>query len=279
MLAPYAEIAAGNLSFDGSQAIELPDPIAVGAVGGSGTRVLASILSDAGVALASPLNKAGDAMEWPPLRRLLTAQAIAEHSRQRLMRNTLRGFESLLVFRREYLELSGRIGWKVPATFLWLEDLCPFFPRMQYVHLVRHGLDMAYSRNQNQARIWSHRFGVELEHGPDGKILPSVMLEYWLRANEYVMGKGREMLDDRLITIQFEALCQQPRLEIAKLFDQLGLDYSEQQLDQFASRVSPPKSLYRHRKFNWQTDFSGEQLSRLEALGYTPATPEPGASN
>lgn len=62
MLAPYEDVASGNLSFTGSKADLLPDPIAVGAVGGSGTRVLANILSEAGVAMASPLNRAGDAI-------------------------------------------------------------------------------------------------------------------------------------------------------------------------------------------------------------------------
>ena len=278
MLAPYSEIAEGKLTFSGSQATELPDPIAVGAVGGSGTRVLASVLADIGVALASPLNPAGDAMEWPPLRRLLTEQAIAEHSRERLMRNILRGFESLLLYRRDYLGLSGRIGWKVPATFLWLEDLCPFFPRMQYVHLVRHGLDMAYSRNQNQAKIWSHRFGIEPVLGPDGKLRPSDMLEYWLRANEFVMGRGRELLGERLIVIGFENLCSQPEKEISRVLDRLGLDYTAEQMAGLASRVSPPGSLYRYRKFPWESDFSDSQLRRLEALGCEPVTTGPGAS-
>lgn len=269
MLAPYASIAAGDLSFDGTQAEELPDPVAIGAVGGSGTRVMANILSGAGLAMASPLNEAGDAMEWPPLRRLLTQEALQAHSRDRLMRNILHGFESLLALRRQNLAVCGRASWKVPATFLWLEDLSSYFPQMQYVHLVRHGLDMAYSANQNQAKIWSHRFGVEAHYLDNGRVHPGDVLEYWLRANEYVLDTGRQLLGDRLITVSFEDLCTNPQREVQRLFDQLNLDIDPVLTEQLAAMVSTPESLYRYRNFNWQADFSEDQLRRLEALGYS----------
>ena len=44
MLEPYEKIVAGDLSFTGHSAELLPDPLGVGAVGGSGTRLLAQVL-------------------------------------------------------------------------------------------------------------------------------------------------------------------------------------------------------------------------------------------
>jgi Sulfotransferase family len=269
MLEPYERIANNELSFDGAQAAKVADPIAIGAVGGSGTRAMAAILEAAGVAMASPLNRAGDAMEWPPMRKLLTPAAIERHSRERLMHNILYGFESLLDLRRGTLGLNGRVCWKVPGTFLWLEDFASYFPGIQYIHMIRHGLDMAYSDNQNQAYNWSSRFDIEVELLQNGRVAPGSVLEYWLRANEYATQTGERLLGDRLLVVRFEELCQSPAREIQRILAALQLQVSESALEELAATIAPPSSLGRYRQFDWKRDFSSDQLQRLEALGFS----------
>lgn len=268
MLAPYEDVASGNLSFTGSKADLLPDPIAVGAVGGSGTRVLANILSEAGVAMASPLNRAGDAMEWPPFRRLLTPERLQQYPRELLMKNILHAFESLLLTRRSNLGLCSRVSWKVPGTFLWLQELTDYFPEIQYVHLIRNGLDMAYSDNQNQISNWAHRFDLDAEFLADGVIRPRSKLEYWLRANEHALEVGKKLLGERLILVRFEDLCANPETEIQRILELLGLATGSTQVAEMASLIKAPESLGRYRDFDWQQEFSPEQLARLEKLGY-----------
>ena len=268
MLDAYQTLMDGHLSFAGREAQRLPDPIGIGAVGGSGTRLLRQILEEAGVAMASPWNKAGDAYEWPPFPRLLSDEMLAKHERSELMPNILHVFETLLCNRRDNLGLAGRAGWKVPGTLHWLQDLGSFFPAMQYLHLVRHGLDMAYSENQNQARKWAASLGVDLRHRDDGSIHPHSMLEYWLAANEMVKATAARFLPGRMLVVRFESLCQQPAEELQRIFTFLDIDLPATTIDRLATLPSLPASAGRYQGEPWREDFSETQLERLAALGY-----------
>ena len=270
ILAPYQPLVDGHLDFHGASAVDPLDPIAVGAVGGSGTRLLFQVLADCGVAMATALNQAGDALGWPPYHALLSPANLARYSRATILRNTFHVFESLLRQRREELGGLARTGWKVPGTFHWLTELSEFFPRMQYVHLIRNGLDMAYTRNQYQIGNWAGDLGVEVRRGPGGAALPGSMLDYWLAANELALRVGRDRLGDRFLLVRYENLCRAPRAELERLTAALNLPASTRQLDRLAERVETPPSLGRHRRFDWRSDFNDCQLQRLERLGYQP---------
>ena len=51
-------------------------------------------------------------------------------------------------------------GWKLPETYLFLPYVKAVFPKVKYIHVIRHGLDMAYSRNQHQFWAWGAYFGI-----------------------------------------------------------------------------------------------------------------------
>src|SRR5262249_24496407 len=51
-----------------------------------------------------------------------------------------------------------RWGWKEPNTHVFLDRLQTAFPEMKYIHVMRNGLDMAYSENQNQLKLWGSVF-------------------------------------------------------------------------------------------------------------------------
>jgi hypothetical protein len=268
MLKPYQDLLTAGLNFEGRQATLLPDPIGVGAVGGSGTRLLVEVLNLSGIAMATPRNRAGDAVEWPPFRKLLGDEALAHHPRDLLMRNILHAFERALVWRRHTLGLAGRAGWKVPETFHWLQDMGAFFPGLQYVHLMRHGLDMAYSGNQNQARTWAAQLGIRLEEDDHGRLLPASMLEYWLAANERALASAARCLPGRFLVIRFEELCRDPGKVLRELMAFLRLDTGGEHVARLAALVQRPDSVGRYRSHAWRAEFSTTQLARLERLGY-----------
>jgi hypothetical protein len=267
---PYEDLKTQGMPFAAAAATALPDPIGVGAVGGSGTRLLAQVLSQSGVAMATPMNRAGDAFEWPPYRELLSREMLARYSRERILHNALHVFEQLLLSRRERIGLSGRCGWKVPGTFHWLEELAGFFPGFQYIHLVRSGLDMAYSGNQNQVKNWAGHLQVPLNYAADGRVTPHTMLEYWLTANERALTTAQRCLPGRMLVVRFEELCAKPAEVLGEVIAFLRLRATEQQLADVAALVKTPDSLGRYRQFDWRSDFTELQLARLEQLGYTP---------
>lgn len=246
------------------------DPVAIGGVGGSGTRLLAQILAASDVAMASPLNQALDAMEWPPLAKLDGPPWSLVGERRGVVRRVLHIFENLLERRRGYLGKTGRVAWKVPGTYLWLEELATFFPRLQYIHLMRHGLDMAYSPNQRQARSKGPGLGLRMQLEDDGRLTSRSMLDFWLTANENAISAGKALLGDRFLLLRFEDLCGQPRREISKLLEFVGASMDPGTLLQLADSIAAPPTVGRHRKLPWQSDFSSEQMSRLERLGYRP---------
>jgi hypothetical protein len=278
MLKPYADLLAGDLPYQGTQAEYVPDPIAVGAVGGSGTRVVAQVLAEACVAMGAAHNVSNDAVEWPPLEKFLRPAMLDRYSRATVLRNAFNLFEKLLYLRRETLGLSGRIGWKVPGTHLWLEELAAYFPQMQYVHVIRHGLDMAYSSNQRQLRVWGHLLGIEARFDADNRAAPADALEFWLRANEAAIERADRLLNGRFFLLRFEELCDRPERELRRLFDFLGVQADDEQLAGLAAQIRSPKSRNRYQRQTWRDDFSDQQLQRLAALGYTAAVTEQAGS-
>ncbi|MEZ5283921.1 MAG: hypothetical protein R2712_03745 [Vicinamibacterales bacterium] len=59
------------------------------------------------------------------------------------------------------------MGLKEPNTHVFLDRLAVVYPDMKCVHVVRNGLDMAFSASQNQLRLWGPRFlGPGLESSP-----------------------------------------------------------------------------------------------------------------
>ena len=248
------------------QADQLRDPVAIGAVGGSGTRLVRSILLEAGVAMSAGINDAGDAVDWPPLRELLAHRGSV--SREDMLGAAFVVMEEMLLERRSRLGHEGRIGWKVPGTFLWLRELNDYFPEMQYVHLMRNGLDMAYSGNRSQARDWASQFDIELELDSTGRITPSCTLEYWLRANAFALGETRDSMGERFLLLRYEDLCSDPATEVRKVTEFVGISLPDDHLAGISELVRRPGSIDRYQTRDWITDFTEDQLQRLELFGY-----------
>ena len=271
MFQPYQDLLDGKPGYQREIAEYLPDPVAVGAVGGSGTRVIAQILADAGITMSTPKNQSNDALEWPPMRALMNNPDLAGIPLTLRYRQAFNGLEKLLHLKRHHEGNSnGRAGWKVPGTHIWLEQLAAFFPRMQYIHIIRNGLDMAYSDNQQQLRLWGSLYGVEASSNLDAKASPEKALEYWLRANEKALEVGEAALGDRLHIIHFEALCTDPQATVASMLSFLQIDATIEDTLHLSSGIRRPATIDRYLRNDWQNTFSRHQLARVEALGYLP---------
>lgn len=268
MFDDYRELLGGAQGDVPNTAKLHPDPVAIGGVGGSGTRVLAELLGATTLAMASPVNRALDAYEWPPLGPL--SESCNEVDRGRTMAAALHVFERLLDERRERLNKSARVAWKVPGTFLWLHHLSSYFPAMQYIHLIRNGLDMAYSRNQRQARRHGEELGIDLEFRDGRRLTPASVLDYWLAGNERAIRDGQALLGNRFLLLRFEDLCAEPVATLQQLEGFLDQPLLEALPDSLLEQVSTPPTVGRYLEREWQTDFSSQQLERVGRLGYRP---------
>jgi len=242
----------------------------IGATGGSGTRVVARILREAGLFTGAELNESEDAWKlgeysdhW--------INVFLSHRDGSLPADVERAMlDDLGVLLREHcapLEPGRPWGWKEPRSIY----LLPFFhrqlPALRFLHVVRDGRDMALSTNQNQLR----------KHGdaapiPSDLPTPARSIALWSWVNLSAARYGEERLGDRYLRIRFEDLCARP-VEIAddirSFFGLAGDPAGALDL------VAAPSSLGRWRDEPSATIAGLEEIGgrALSALGYELATP------
>ena len=83
----------------------------------------------------------------------------------------------------------NRWGWKEPNSHIYLDYLADFFSNMKYIHTIRHGLDMAFSDNQQQLYNWGPIFGLELPKTKSDE--PAASLKFWIKSNRRVIESGQ----------------------------------------------------------------------------------------
>ncbi|MGB6229681.1 MAG: sulfotransferase [Litorimonas sp.] len=277
-------------------------PIVVGGLGGSGTRVLAEVVSGLGVHIGDCLNHANDNRWFALLFRRESWSVAAPHGDVRtsldlFARASLDGLQGrtnaeeraligaawsdwLLArtqpaearqVRDALLGSAGLVradhlgwGWKEPNSHVFIPEIARRFPRARFVLLVRNGLDMAFSRNQLQLRQWGPRFGLS------GKPTPETALDYWIRANQ----RARDGLDRHLpghwLELRFEAMVRDPRKAVGDVADLIGAEAKYSELDRLAAYVQSPTTVGRFRDRDLSV-FRDDQLETLRKLGFETA--------
>ncbi len=260
----------------------IPSPVAVGGVGGSGTRVVAAILGEVGYRLGGELNGSLDNLWFtllfkrqalagqvgdeefslcreaflaamtgegarevacsprlPPLLREIACDERPQHTREWLEHRV----NSLVAALRSGVRHGGPWAWKEPNTHVVFARLCREVPALRYVHVVRNGLDMAWSENQNQLAFWGELvLPAQLREGAPHR----ASLAYWCAAQRRVLAEAREF-PGRFHLLSFDRLCTAPGREIPALLSFLGVDLSERHAARLAALVRRPASIGRHR--------------------------------
>ena len=226
-------------------------PVAIGGVGGSGTRLVAAIVREKGVHLGDDLNAANDTLWFtllfkrreilqctdaefdllvealasalagghpvgPDVRALIRDLAVQD--RPRHPATWLQQRCATLLAALGQPARRDHWGWKEPNTHIVIERLWQRLPTLRYVHVVRHGLDMALSANQNQLALWGPHV-----LGDDRPATPARSLAYWC----VVHRRMQQLLaanPQRMHWLDFDALCRDPAPVVDKLCAFLGLD-------------------------------------------------------
>lgn len=202
---------------------------------------------------------------------LFMASAVTEYIRRHYIRREdwyslpVSIFRSLKKSKEHSLEKYTQWGWKEPNTHLFLKPLAEFYPGMKYIHVVRHGLDMAFSTNQIQLRNFGKRYGVEYPSDPVK--LPAASLEFWIRSNRKAIDTANVLLKDNFMFINFENFCANPQQEIKKLLGFAEVKVSEEQFQKFCKIPRVPQSTGRYR-IKGVSMFSSVQLEEVKKIGY-----------
>ncbi|WP_169713577.1 sulfotransferase family protein [Paludifilum halophilum] len=240
-------------------------PVVIGGVGGSGTRVVAELLKEMGFYLGK-LNTSNDNRTFASLFR----------RPQWLIRNHKRNPEAIhWAFRRFEREMfdSGEAGhpryqgwgWKNPVTHIYLNFLNAHFPRMKYIHVIRHGLDIAFSGNKNQLRLWGKLFHIKKPETP--RMKPKSYLQYWIRSNRRAIRLGRQLLGNRLLVLKYNDLCLHPKREIHRIIRFLELNLRHMDIHRLSRLIQRPESIGRYKKRDLSL-FDTKEIQAVRNFGF-----------
>jgi hypothetical protein len=276
-------------------------PIVIGAIGGSGTRVVARILSNMQVFIGKKLNEQLDNLYFTyffkyrsllslkredihllldlfvkanlgPPTRLSTRESELFRG---ILEQKLHSEPDILLAETLYQSISsayavnkpihGRWGWKEPNSHFIIPELIAYFPQVKYIHVVRNGLDMAYSKNQNQPRLW----GPYLMNRPhDGTSAYS--LSYWCAAHRRVL-QWMSVYPDNMLIVKFEDLCTSPVTEVARILDFCGISYDEITLHELSKSIIRPATTGRHMDYP-KDIFDPEDIRFVKEMGFPVQT-------
>lgn len=193
----------------------MSDPIIIGGIGGSGTTLVARMCQAAGVDLGRQLNNSLDALEFVEFFEKWTPGRLVEPDADFLHPEMQRDFAKCWSRHFDTVRQGVPWGWKNPRMVLWF-DYRAIPDSASFIHVVRDGRDMAYSRNTQQAERYARL--LTGEEWPEAT--PQRQAAYW----NAVMLKVADYKLDRLLTIHYEALCVKPLVQALRLLEFLDLD-------------------------------------------------------
>jgi hypothetical protein len=278
-------------------------PIVIAGMGGSGTRLVAEILSLFGIFLGDDLNVASDNLLYTLLfrrktwfyksvqnkTRIHTGLSVLEKLLLKEYRLTIpelwfllyAGTDMTLHYRDQKswsLERLKKIinkprfidpnyngwGWKEPNSYLIMEDLIDHYDSLKFIHTIRHGADMAFSTNQRQLRAWGALFGIPLT---DYEI-PRASLKFWAKANQAVADLGRSLGPDQYLRVNFDLLCLKPEQVIDEIIAFLELDIDKTTYQTAIKLPKIPASLGRYKTHDL-SQLDPNDLTQVESFGFT----------
>lgn len=156
-------------------------------------------------------------------------------------------------------------GWKEPNSHILLNHLAGYYNKLRYIHVIRHGLDMAFSKNQTQAKFWGSMYGISYSGQP---IDPIASFRYWVEANKKAKRVGDTLLKDRFLLLKLEDLCIAPKIEINRLINFLDFSVSEEKLASALKIPRLPKTVgrYKDHDTSW---LANDHVESLTFFGYT----------
>jgi len=157
-----------------------------------------------------------------------------------------------------------RWGWKEPNTHLVADRLLRLREDALYVHVNRHGIDMAYSSNQTQAENWSRWL---VGTAWDGS--PRRSLSYWRVVTERAESLAAAW-PGRVLIVDFDQWCEEPALSAGRLAEFAGIKADPVWINGEVAAVA------RRPEPRWPAadldEFDASDLAFVQSRGYTVGT-------
>ncbi len=156
-------------------------------------------------------------------------------------------------------------GWKEPNSHLIVNSFTKYFKDFKYIHTIRHGLDMAFSKNQQQLYNWGTIFNVDLPENASQE--PRASLDYWIKANENIFNLQKVLGSDKILIINFDNICSNPQEEVRKILSFLNYSCDEKTFNELINLPKTPSSTGRYKTKNL-SDFTTKDIAILKKFGF-----------
>lgn len=269
---------------------------AIGALGGSGTRVISQILREVGIDFGNILNKPNDNLLFTALfknptwyqksskcdidRRLMifykymTGNRLSLANYIEILASSLSNrtigrdysFYYKVLFRRKVLVEDDVWGWKEPNSQLYINEINNFFQEIKYIHVLRNGLDMAFSDNKYQLKNWGFRYDIYLDESDDFNSIAVKQLDYWICSTKEVL-KNSSNLRDRFYLLNYTDFCLDSNIELEKLLHFIGIDVNPNKMRYLRSLFKKQKSFNRYKNHDISI-FRKDQLEFVRRMGF-----------
>ena len=202
--------------------------------GGSGTRLLSQLASDAGIFMGNHVNPSGDSVEWVDL----IYRMVVEQGGQCALPSGAQYQPEIRACAAQILgdaprPRHGIWGLKLPETMLVLPLLLDAFPHAKVVHLTRHPVSSSLRRTHLTSRLNNMIGAVALPaayryaHRDVRQIAtdePYLHNAYaWNFQVTRVVHYARDVLaDTHYLEIKYEDMCTQPERILARVRAYLG---------------------------------------------------------
>lgn len=134
----------------------------------------------------------------------------------------------------------GRWFLKEPNLHIVAPQALEIRPDLKFIMIVRHGVDMAFSRNQKQVAVWGPTFLDDLEL----KLGPVASLRYWCVVHRRIEELAKQE-PERVKFLSFDQLCREPHRVLRRLFEFSGLEATDSLMRITSEGVKPPSSIGR----------------------------------
>lgn len=271
--------------------------IAIGALGGSGTRTVAQILIDAGIYMGDKLNYPNDNLIFTRLfknpqwylkadtdeinkrlavfkkymqNKFLSLNDIAEIFRatkeNQYFHNDYKFYLKILLKNFSCKKINTSWGWKEPNTQIFIGDINAYFPEIKYIHVLRNGLDMAFSDNINQLKNWGFKFGILLNGNETKDEIACKQLDYWILSTQHVLSVSKSMTN-RFYLLNHHDLYENPKKQIDGLLHFADLNINPRIKEKLYLLPQKPKSAERYKNYNLDI-FRKDQLNFVKEMGF-----------
>lgn len=237
----------------------------IGAKGGSGTRAISKIVQHLGYNLGSNFNESSDSMDMVDfiLKWHGPIQDLWFHNELEYLNasNFTKDWE-LTLNKHMGPNVPKLWGWKNPQSINMLPMFFALYHGLKFIHVVRDGRDIAFSKNQQELEptergTGKFRWNQFLNTQP----LPIASILYWQKINLEAFNFASKYLGDNYYILKFEDLCSSPINEITKICSFLNLDPTQFDLDKISKEVHTPSSIGRYKIH------SPKVISQLERIG------------